>query len=256
MTTRLEHLTRLGQSVWIDWLSRDLITSGELSRLIADHAVTGVTTNPTIIERSLATGAYDRQIRDLLGYGLSAVDILTELSADDVTDAALHLLPVWEAARGGDGYVSWEVDPALADGVAPLPRRCNVPATPVGHARSAMQDRLRQTTLALADELGPRRCGSRGGLALRQIEAYWRAPLLSGSRASSCTCSNCGWWRDRDRDRRSVVALALDGGAPMSGRCKYAVLHRQRTDGSWCRAVDVFTPDVPRAARRNGKEEQ
>jgi transaldolase len=114
MTTRLEHLTRLGQSVWIDWLSRDLITSGELPRLIADHAVTGITTNPTIIERALGTGAYDHQIRDLLGSGLSAPDILTELSAEDVTEAALHLLPVWGATRGGDGYVSWEVDPALA----------------------------------------------------------------------------------------------------------------------------------------------
>jgi transaldolase len=115
MTTRLEHLSRLGQSVWIDWLSRDLVASGGLERLIADHAVTGVTTNPTIVENAIAIGgAYDRQIRDLHELGLRPAEIVSELAASDVTAAALRLLPVWERTAGGDGYVSWEVDPALA----------------------------------------------------------------------------------------------------------------------------------------------
>jgi transaldolase len=113
--TPLQRLTRLGQSVWIDWLSRDLLASGELQRLIAEHAVVGVTTNPTILERAITGGgAYDRQIRDLMAFGLSAHEIATELARADVTEAALQLLPVWQASGGADGYVSWEVAPAFA----------------------------------------------------------------------------------------------------------------------------------------------
>jgi Transaldolase/Fructose-6-phosphate aldolase len=113
--TPLQQLTRLGQSVWIDWLSPDLLASGELQRLIAEHAVVGVTTNPTILERAITgSGAYDRQIRDLIAFGLSAHEIATELARADVSEAALQLLPVWQASGGADGYVSWEVSPALA----------------------------------------------------------------------------------------------------------------------------------------------
>jgi transaldolase len=113
--TPLQQLTRLGQSVWIDWLSRDLLASDELQRLIAEHAVVGVTTNPTILERAITgSGAYDRQIRDLIAFGLSAHEIATELARADVSEAALQLLPVWQASGGADGYVSWEVAPALA----------------------------------------------------------------------------------------------------------------------------------------------
>jgi transaldolase len=113
--TPLRKLARLGQSVWIDWLSRDLLESGELQRLIAEHAVVGVTTNPTILERAITgSGAYDRQIRELRRFNLQPVDIFGELAATDVTEAALQLLPVWQATGGADGYVSWEVDPALA----------------------------------------------------------------------------------------------------------------------------------------------
>jgi transaldolase len=112
--TPLQRLTRLGQSVWIDWLSRDLLASGELQRLIAEHAVVGVTTNPTILERAIIGGAYDRQVRDLRRFNLQPVDLFGELAATDVTEAALQLLPVWQATGGADGYVSWEVDPALA----------------------------------------------------------------------------------------------------------------------------------------------
>jgi transaldolase len=111
----LQRVSQLGQSVWIDRLSRELLESGELPRLIAEHAVVGVTTNPTILERAIAaTSAYDRQIRELHRFGLESVDIFAELAATDVTEAALQLLPLWQATDGADGYVSWEVDPALA----------------------------------------------------------------------------------------------------------------------------------------------
>jgi transaldolase len=113
--TPLRQLSRLGQSVWIDWLSRDLLASGELQRLIAEHAVVGVTTNPTILERAItAGGAYERQIRDLRAFGFSPAEAFGEIAATDVSSAAVQLLPVWQATGGADGYVSWEVDPALA----------------------------------------------------------------------------------------------------------------------------------------------
>jgi transaldolase len=115
MNSRFERVSRLGQSVWIDWLSRDLLSSGGLQRLIAGHAVTGVTTNPTILERAIAAGGdYDSQIADLLAFDFSPSEIATELVRTDVSEAARQLLPVWQASAGGDGYVSWEVDPALA----------------------------------------------------------------------------------------------------------------------------------------------
>ncbi len=114
-TSCLAELSRHGQSVWIDWLSRDLLLSGGLRRLISKHAVTGVTTNPTILERAISGGrAYGRQIRELRHFNLQPVDIFGELTATDVTEAALQLVPVWQATGGADGYVSWEVDPTLA----------------------------------------------------------------------------------------------------------------------------------------------
>jgi transaldolase len=113
--SRLERLSRLGQFVWIDWLSRELLQSGQLQRLINEHAVTGVTTNPTILERAIAAGStYERQIRDLRAFGFQGADAFGEMAATDVSDAAVQLLPVWQASGGADGYVSWEVDPALA----------------------------------------------------------------------------------------------------------------------------------------------
>jgi transaldolase len=115
MSSPLQRVSRLGQSVWIDWLSRDLLSSGGLQRLIAEHSVSGVTTNPTILERAIASGdGYDDQIADLLAFGLSPHEIAIELARSDVGEAALQLLPLWQVSGGADGYVSWEVDPALA----------------------------------------------------------------------------------------------------------------------------------------------
>src|SRR5512133_949 len=111
----LQRLSQLGQSVWIDWLSRELLQSGELQRLIDEHAVTGVTTNPTILERTIAVvGDYERQIRDLRAFGFRPAEAAGEIAATDVSNAAVQLLPVWQTTGGADGYVSWEVDPALA----------------------------------------------------------------------------------------------------------------------------------------------
>jgi transaldolase len=116
-TETLHHLAAAGQSIWIDTLSRDLVRGGELRRLVADAAVTGVTSNPTIFERALARSeAYDEQLAELSYEGTKHA--LVALMATDVQDACDVLEPVFLASGGTDGFVSLEVDPALADDVA------------------------------------------------------------------------------------------------------------------------------------------
>jgi transaldolase len=110
---RLQQLSTLGQSVWIDFLSRDLIESGALGRAIAADAVVGVTSNPTIFEKALAHGdAYDAQLAARGGGDPKRV--FHALAMRDVATACDVLRPVWERSRGSDGYVSIEVDPDLA----------------------------------------------------------------------------------------------------------------------------------------------
>ncbi|MGE0022031.1 MAG: transaldolase [Hyphomicrobium sp.] len=115
MASPLQHLAELGQSVWIDYLSRELLRSGGLARLVRENAVVGVTSNPTIFQQAIFHGdAYDEQLRELLPGGLSTKEIFLELACADVADACDLLRPVWEQTGGRDGYVSIEVDPNLA----------------------------------------------------------------------------------------------------------------------------------------------
>ena len=111
--SRLHRLSALGQSVWIDFLSRDLLQSGALARAIEEDAIVGVTSNPTILEQALTHGhAYDEQIGT--STSRDPKSLFLELVTRDVTDACDLLRPVWERTGGGDGYVSIEVDPNLA----------------------------------------------------------------------------------------------------------------------------------------------
>ena len=112
MSSRLHQLSALGQSVWIDYLSRDLIESGALARAVDEDAVVGVTSNPSIFQKALAHGqAYDEQIAASSG---DAKSVFLELAMRDVTTACDLLRPVWDRTEGRDGYVSIEVDPNLA----------------------------------------------------------------------------------------------------------------------------------------------
>jgi transaldolase len=114
--SRLHRLSGHGQSVWIDYLSRDLLETGELARLIAEDAVVGVTSNPTIFQKAISGGsAYDAQLSHLSEQETDPKEILYELVARDVAAACDLLRPVWNATSGLDGYVSWEIDPNLAD---------------------------------------------------------------------------------------------------------------------------------------------
>ena len=113
--SRLHKLSELGQSVWIDYLSRDLLRSGELARMMREDAVVGVTSNPTIFQKAIAAGeAYDEQLREVLEEERDPKEIFLRLATQDVSDALDLLRPVWDEGSGQDGYVSLEVDPTLA----------------------------------------------------------------------------------------------------------------------------------------------
>ncbi len=111
----LQRLSALGQSVWIDYLSRELIETGELERRMREDAVTGVTSNPTIFQKALAEGArYDDQLTSLLGETDDPKEIFVRLAATDVENACDLMRSVWDGGAGLRGYVSMEVDPTLA----------------------------------------------------------------------------------------------------------------------------------------------
>jgi transaldolase len=113
--TPLQRLSALGQSVWVDFLSRENIRGGHLQELIDEHAVVGATSNPTIFQKAMTAGdAYDEQINELAEQGLDVEQTFWTLAQQDVLDACGVFRPVWDGGSGRDGYVSLEVDPRLA----------------------------------------------------------------------------------------------------------------------------------------------
>jgi transaldolase len=114
-STRLQQLSDAGVSVWIDSLSREMLESGELARLVADDSVTGVTSNPSIFQKALASGdRYDAQLREITASTSDPVEIFFRLAMDDIRGACDVMRPVFERTTGLDGWVSLEVDPTLA----------------------------------------------------------------------------------------------------------------------------------------------
>jgi transaldolase len=112
--SRLDKLSARGQSVWIDYLSRDLVQGGELKRLMDEDAVVGVTSNPTIFQKAISQGdAYDEQVKMLLAREQDPKEIFLHLAVRDVESALDLLAPVHER-NAQDGYVSIEVDPNFA----------------------------------------------------------------------------------------------------------------------------------------------
>jgi transaldolase len=112
--SRLHQLSEVGQSVWIDSLSREWLETGELERMMREDAVVGVTSNPTIFEKALSQGGwYDDQLREVLRDESDPKEIFYRLAVEDIQNACDLLRPVWDASRGQDGYVSMEVDPNL-----------------------------------------------------------------------------------------------------------------------------------------------
>ncbi len=109
----LQRLHALGQSIWLDYVRRGLIASGDLARLMTEDAVTGVTSNPSIFEKAIDESAeYDEAIAGASG---TPAAIFEDLTVADIGAAADVLRPAYDAADGGDGFVSIEVSPTLAE---------------------------------------------------------------------------------------------------------------------------------------------
>jgi transaldolase len=113
--SKLHELSEQGQSVWIDSISREWLEEGFLKKLMREDAVVGVTSNPTIFQKSLAEGSwYDEQLRDVLQEESDAKETFYRLAVRDIENACDTLRLVWDEGGGQDGYVSMEVDPTLA----------------------------------------------------------------------------------------------------------------------------------------------
>ncbi|MFE0250411.1 transaldolase [Streptomyces sp. NPDC059010] len=115
MTDALKRLSEEGVAIWLDDLSRQRITSGNLAELIDQQHVVGVTTNPTIFQKAISGGdGYEQQVADLAARKVTVEEAIRMITAADVRDAADILRPVFDATGGQDGRVSIEVDPRLA----------------------------------------------------------------------------------------------------------------------------------------------
>src|SRR5258706_15398353 len=119
MNANTRSLHDLGQSLWLDSISREILANGTLARYIADLSVTGLTSNPTIFEKAIGSGTfYDQAIVELTRQGRSGEDLFSALAVQDLRQAADLFRPVHDATGGVDGWVSLEVSPLLADDTA------------------------------------------------------------------------------------------------------------------------------------------
>jgi transaldolase len=110
-----QQLHDLGQSIWLDNITRHLLTSGTLQRYIVELSVSGLTSNPTIFDNAIrSSDSYDAAIREKLAAGRSGEDLFFELALEDITAAADMFRPIYDATNGLDGFVSLEVSPKLA----------------------------------------------------------------------------------------------------------------------------------------------
>ena len=115
--TQLLH--NLGQSLWLDNITRDLLNTGTLKRYIDEFSVTGLTSNPTIFDHAIKNStAYDAAIRKKLDEGKSGEELFFELALEDLTRAADLFRPIYDRTNGVDGWVSLEVSPVLAHDTA------------------------------------------------------------------------------------------------------------------------------------------
>jgi transaldolase len=110
-----QELHNLGQSIWLDNITRDLLDSGTLKHYIDEFSVTGLTSNPTIFDHAIKnSSAYDGAIREKVSKGKSGEALFFELALEDLTRAAALLRPAYDRTEGVDGWVSLEVSPLLA----------------------------------------------------------------------------------------------------------------------------------------------
>ena len=116
MTNPILALHELGQSIWYDNIERRLLENGEFSRMIEAGEIRGVTSNPSIFQNAIANSSdYDELLRECKTQGLSAAEIFEALAVRDIREAADLFRPLYDSTSGGDGYVSLEVNPHLAN---------------------------------------------------------------------------------------------------------------------------------------------
>ncbi|OZH52646.1 transaldolase, partial [Hydrocoleum sp. CS-953] len=114
-TNHLLEIENLGQSIWMDNLSRNIIESGELKSMIVQKGIRGITSNPAIFEKAIAGNAiYDADIEAGISAGKSVMEIYESLVFKDIRDACDIFMPVYEQTNGLDGYISIEVPPTIA----------------------------------------------------------------------------------------------------------------------------------------------
>ncbi|MCK5418240.1 MAG: hypothetical protein KAI93_07035, partial [Desulfobacterales bacterium] len=114
MMSKLIELEKMGQSIWLDYIQRSLVTSGELKQLV-DNGLRGVTSNPAIFEKAIAgSNDYDEDLKQLINTDQTIEQIYEALAIKDITLATDTLRSVYDSSSGKDGYVSLEVSPELA----------------------------------------------------------------------------------------------------------------------------------------------
>jgi transaldolase len=210
----IKELKRIGQSLWLDNIRRQLITSGELSRL-RDEGISGVTSNPTIFEKAVSGSTdYDEAMVQLVRAGCKPEQILWELMVEDVSAAADVFRPIYDRTKGHDGYVSIEVSPTVANSTRrtiafaeDLRERCHrpnvmvkIPATiegiPAIHDQIAKGHNINITLIFSVDRYGEVMEAWRS--CRRGAATCARSPALRAS-------SSAGWTRRSTRSwpRRS-----------------------------------------------------
>ena len=201
-----QKLHDLGQSLWLDNITRDLLTTGTLKRYIDELSVTGLTSNPTIFNHALKSStAYDASIHKKLKEGKSGEALFFELALDDITRAADLFRPVYERTSGVDGFVSLEVSPLLAYDTKTTHRRSKGAARSGGTSQPLHQDPRHQGGVAC-----DRRVDLRGRTDQRDAAVFARALcgrgrcLLARHRAA-----HRGWAQARRRLGGVVVHQPL-----------------------------------------------
>ncbi len=230
MTDTLRALREAGQSVWLDYIHRGILRSGELRRLMEEDGIAGVTSNPTIFERAISGSTdYDEALEALVKAGKSTDEIYDALIVEDIRGACDVLRPVFDATGGADGYVSVEVSPLLAYDAAGTVREVRrwgaliarpnvmvkIPATPEGiPAIEEMIAEGRNINITLIFSLAMYR---------RVIEAYLRGlerrasagqPVRRIASVASFFVSRI----DSEADRRLASRIAADPAAAEPAR--------------------------------------
>lgn len=132
-----ELLHQRGQSLWLDNITRAMLDTGQIPRYIDQYSITGLTSNPSIFDKAIASGYYDDAIREAAAGGLRGEELFFELAIEDLRRAADLFLPIHERTDGVDGWVSLEVSPLLAHQTAPT-----IAAAKELHARAGRKNLL------------------------------------------------------------------------------------------------------------------